>query len=1006
VVEEGDAAAGEASSRLQEQQESEWCKALQALLAAGGSCVPGRDAGKAAAGGGAVIARCAAQAAQLQRLTRSFSIACVSAGLSETELQRLVTARLFPAAAGGGAPWLPHLQDAEVGRCRGSSSNAGVGASTDGGPGTAATAVDSSHLEEGADKTYRAQGSTVPRGSLVLDTISTDALEDEVDRMVKTKEHKPILMSKWSYVKQKLHTTGISKNKLEQQPKHPLYDALVINGGRLDELTKVMKGSANIDLQAPLDPVTGLPCALFYAIVKLRSPGIVKFLVDHGADINCELPGPRKWENIPPGTTPLAAVQLLCTMNPHEGDTRMITIEDILRGSKMCWRRSLTVSGRQMRNTLVLLNEEEEKEIALLRENEARTANIDKRSSALSTSTPGATVSPPEAVPALASAEKEESEPDAATTAKCGEQDEEVYPGVAPAASGKGRKIFRAKTGFAQLEMLAADGSSTESVGRKTAFVRCLTMHLSSPSTGNALGDARRHSFQGQAGAIFHTDSLFLCKHMEGQPGQVYDLEEEVGNGSFGTVRKARHKQTYQVHAVKTCPKAIIPKDELWSEIDIMKQLDHPHIMRIYSTFEDHDNIYISCEICKGGQLFDAIVSAGHLSEFSASRLAMQMMSAVSYLHCHHICHRDLKPENFLLATRKKDLSQAKVKLIDFGTARRFDLVKMTTKVCTVHYVAPEVLKRSVLEYTEKVDVWSCGVIIYVMLSGSPPFHHDDDLELLKLVKRGKYELKPGNVWDGISVCAKDLVKSMVCVKVQERLSASEVVKHEWMKEERPHNPAHEHVLDQALMRQMRKFLAHNKVKKAALHVIARQIDDTSIEKLRDIFLKFDKDNSGTIETSEMDDVLDELNVEDTVRMEMKRIMNELSCQDTNSTGLIDYTSFIAATIEKQHYLKEEVCRAAFHLFDVDGDGVISTEDMVALMAVQDSNTAKTVAGIDIEEISNIMSQADKNGDGEMCFEEFMNLMADGTIPMFSSKQKMDHNDMMHSRAGDKPDSD
>lgn len=468
---------------------------------------------------------------------------------------------------------------------------------------------------------------------------------------------------------------------------------------------------------------------------------------------------------------------------------------------------------------------------------------------------------------------------------------------------------------------------------------------------------------------------FMICKHLEGDPGQVYDMGHQVGEGTFGSVRKARHRQTGQIHAVKAVPKTKIEEGELWAEIGIMKQLDHPHIMRLYYTFEDKDYVYMASEICAGGELYDTLDETGFFNERTAAVLMRQILGAVNYLHASkQICHRDLKPENFLVLKRvePEQAAMLHLKLIDFGTAKRFDKHPLVTKVCTAHYVAPEVLKRGAVEYSEKVDVWSCGVMLYMLLCGFMPFHHDTNTELLKLVKKGKYAFNPSAVWSLISEPAKDLIRKMMCVKVQDRFTATQAFQHEWTQQKDVEGvDGVEALPDDEIVKNMRKFLTNNRLKRVALQIIARQINDESITKLRNIFLKIDADNSGTLTVQEMDEALAALDVPVQSRKEMAAIMESIG-QD--EAGELEYTEFLAAMLTQEQYLQEEICKGAFHLLDVDGDGVLTKTDLQALLS---SGAEVTLTKAAIQEIDQIMSEVDENGDGDLCFEEFMTLMRD-----------------------------
>jgi len=180
-------------------------------------------------------------------------------------------------------------------------------------------------------------------------------------------------------------------------------------------------------------------------------------------------------------------------------------------------------------------------------------------------------------------------------------------------------------------------------------------------------------------------------------------------------------------------------------------------------------------------------------------------------------------------------------------------------------------------------------------------------------------------------------------------------------------------------MRRMKSFTEHNRLKKAALQVVARNISDDSIEELRTIFLELDEDNSGMLSMDEIEQALSKFNVTGNVRAEMRMIMGEMA-EDSDSN--ISYSKFIAATIQKQHYLKEEVCKAAFHLFDADDDGYISKKDLVILLANGNEDFG---VGVSEDEVNDIMNEVDRSGDGEISYEEFMEMMGDKTSTMTST---------------------
>lgn len=477
------------------------------------------------------------------------------------------------------------------------------------------------------------------------------------------------------------------------------------------------------------------------------------------------------------------------------------------------------------------------------------------------------------------------------------------------------------------------------------------------------------------------TKKFRISRHLGCSPLDVYDMHQSVGEGTFGSVCQAYHKQSGQSHAIKTVPKVKINGDELFAEIDLLKQLDHPHILRLYSTFEDEENIYMASEICAGGEFFDTLARVGSLEEHVAARLFKQILGAVVYLHGKCICHRDLKPENFLVS-KKVNLDQLDLKLIDFGTAKNFENSPLTTKVCTRNYVAPEVLKRGDVQYSEKVDIWSSGVILFMMLCGFMPFDHQDEVELMRLVKKGKYEFRPAEVWGAVSGEAKELVKGTLCVNVTKRFSGLQANKHEWFARmagsQQWSGPTNSPTATiecetDGMAAQMWKFVRTNRLKRVALMVIARQVCDSSIKQIREIFMSFDKDCSGTLSYGEMSEALEKMNVNEKTRKEMLVVMNHL---DEDGSGHIEYTEFIAATMNPKQYLQIEACRAAFDVLDADANGVITKDDLSQLFMCETRASEYGLSEKHKREINHIIQQVDDDGNGQVNFEEFMMLMS------------------------------
>jgi len=213
-------------------------------------------------------------------------------------------------------------------------------------------------------------------------------------------------------------------------------------------------------------------------------------------------------------------------------------------------------------------------------------------------------------------------------------------------------------------------------------------------------------------------------------------------------------------------------------EVEIMHKINHTNCVQLYEMFETSKKIYMVMELLTGGELFDRIVAKGSYSEREASDLIKDITSAIQYLHSIGIVHRDLKPENLIYLNQRAD---SPIKITDFGLAKFRSgpkLEAMTTACGTPGYVAPEVLKNE--PYGKAVDMWSLGVILYILLCGFPPFYHESTAALYKQIKKGEYDF-PDPYWTDISDSAKDLVKKLLCVDSKKRLTAKQVLDHPWI---------------------------------------------------------------------------------------------------------------------------------------------------------------------------------------------------------------------------------
>ena len=259
----------------------------------------------------------------------------------------------------------------------------------------------------------------------------------------------------------------------------------------------------------------------------------------------------------------------------------------------------------------------------------------------------------------------------------------------------------------------------------------------------------------------------------------LYELEDKIRSGSFATIWKGRHKESSVRCAVKVVNrKDLKPKDDaqFLQEVSILHSLRHKNIVSLHDFFEEKDYFYLCMDLLNGGDVFDRIVEKNHYTELDARNLARELLSAVAYMHERGVAHRDLKPQNLLLVSKEDD---ADMRVADFGFAKRVQVPNsLMTRCGTPTYVAPEVLKNH--PHDEMVDMWSVGIIIYVLLVGYPPFMEENQRQLFRKIRMGEYEFYEED-WAEISEPAKDLISKLLVVDPSRRTKANAALQHEWI---------------------------------------------------------------------------------------------------------------------------------------------------------------------------------------------------------------------------------
>ena len=438
-----------------------------------------------------------------------------------------------------------------------------------------------------------------------------------------------------------------------------------------------------------------------------------------------------------------------------------------------------------------------------------------------------------------------------------------------------------------------------------------------------------------------------------------YDVIKQLGKGGYGKVYEVKNKKTNEIRACKHLSKLNMKNIEKFErEINILINSDHPNIIKIYEIYESQRSLYLVMEECKGGEIFDRIIehiqSKTMYSEKDAAEMLQQVMSAIEYCHNNGICHRDLKPENLLYLKQGAEKDNP-IKVIDFGLSQIISPEKkLKTKVGTAYYVAPEILQG---DYTQKCDIWSAGVILYIFLSGDPPFNGPSDAVIYGKIAEMKFNF-PEKKWKNISNDAKDLIMHMIAPE-KERYTAKEVLQHPWFKNA-------SNVPLSALNFDVLFFIDYvrgSELKKMSLLYIASRLDENEIENLKKAFEAFDKCKDGQISYDELKQGLIQLKSHNINENDIIALFKSI---DVDQNGRIDYTEFLAATIQKVNYLRNERLWEAFCMFDKDNSGHITKDELLQALKAEKSQE---------KEIEKYIKAVDKNGDGQIDYKEFLELM-------------------------------
>lgn len=462
------------------------------------------------------------------------------------------------------------------------------------------------------------------------------------------------------------------------------------------------------------------------------------------------------------------------------------------------------------------------------------------------------------------------------------------------------------------------------------------------------------------------TPGMFVtCSHASFR--QNYKAVKLLGKGSFGEVLLCINRATGQQYAVKVIVKSSVKRkgdhESLLREVEVLKGLDHPNIMKIFEFFEDDKYYYFVTELYSGGELFDEIVNRKCFSEKDAAKIIKQVLSGINYMHKQNVVHRDLKPENLLLESK---IPNSNIKIIDFGLSTYCDVdSKMKDKIGTAYYIAPDVLRGV---YDSKCDIWSIGVILYILLCGFPPFNGANEGEIIKKVQSGKYSFDMPQ-WRKVSESAKDLIRRMITYSPAKRITASEALEHHWIqymtKDANVDLPSLESSINN-----MKNFYLTQKLSQAALlYIGSKLLTKEESAHLTQIFSKMDKNGDGQLDRNELIEGFSEYmrlkgTPSDNIDLSSveERVDQILQSIDFDRNGYIDYSEFLTVAMDRRSLMQKDRLEKAFKLFDADDSGTISSTELGKIFGVVD---------VSQEDWQRVLHEVDSNNDGVIDFEEF-----------------------------------
>ena len=470
-------------------------------------------------------------------------------------------------------------------------------------------------------------------------------------------------------------------------------------------------------------------------------------------------------------------------------------------------------------------------------------------------------------------------------------------------------------------------------------------------------------------------NSEVLISQVKTDPFNDYTEIKVLGTGSFATVKLVKNNVTGMIRAMKIIQKRKTLNGktdsstdlDILNEINILKQIDHPNVVKIFEFYNSEDAYYLITEFCEGGELFKIISQKKILTEKQCAYIMYQILSAIKYCHKMKIMHRDLKPENILIYKHDKENDFYDVKICDFGTSQIFKKGEWQSQPCgSVYYVAPEVLQK---KYNSKCDLWSCGVIMFMLLSNKAPFGGRTDRDIIKNVMNGIYN---ENFLKNCNQVTLNLISKLLERDYKKRINAEAAMNDEFFNQFNIKNLIND-IQDQSMIIKfvdnLKNYKCNSIIQETALAYLVHNYPELEeVENAGKLFNKIDVNGDGKITSEIFYNGISKYEGIST-KISKKEILDIFDNLDRDHNNYIGYEEFIRAAIDKKIFLSEDVLRFAFKYFDIKDTGEITYESISSIF--KDHLKTKAIN----ESLKKIVDEVDENGDGRITYSQFCHLM-------------------------------